>query len=659
MTAPSFEDPFGDAAPASTGMQMSLDFAPTDTPVIVRLGLRGLEVSATVDPHEVPLIKAYLAEVGIEADSGNSDGVVVFTVSQLALLAGLPSHVGIVCDDSVASLYLLATRPCADGVPATLIKEPVGLVLSWWDGTAHWEEVLPASAATALLHSGIPFVFTPEAWHCLSAQVSVPLVHGWARRSTDGHIEIHATAPQLVEQAPIPGLFRLDETHFGASTAYVAEVSAAPGIRWEGQPPRPEPVDLPLANPRFALSAHHQADLEQLVTALAAHSARVIAWDSGLGRRIFALAAVDVLDAYPLVICCNPSSVWVWQRHLDLVGRSHSMLRQTADAFVVTYRDLAHLSRVDPPAAVIYDELTDAEARSPAVRRGLHRFDGLRDIVRIATCSSWSGEPEQILPVMSVLRPGEFSDAVPVTMRYPGNSQQRLAEHVRPYLSTRSAGDPGRDHTPFRRSSVVVVHPCEAQVRALTDIASRVSLAPVHQLLAESLDVVSAGPSQAVSPKVAAAAVRVRRAHGERRSMAVLVRHVRTATLLRATSHPAKPVLVDASAAGASVQAALAQVAGSGGIAIVRYDRAMPDLRAFDQVLVVDYPFSHAVLERAVGSAADEHGPSRVTVIHMAGTVDDRLTLLAAQRRELGHVVDDAGLPTDEEAAYLLARRSA
>lgn len=41
-------------------------------------------------------------------------------------------------------------------------------------------------------------------------------------------------------------------------------------------------------------------------------------------------------------------------------------------------------------------------------------------------------------------------------------------------------------------------------------------------------------------------------------------------------------------------------------LVVVRYEAGLPYLRGFDEVVVVDYPWSSETLERAVGSAADE-----------------------------------------------------
>jgi hypothetical protein len=89
---------------------------------------------------------------------------------------------------------------------------------------------------------------------------------------------------------------------------------------------------------------------------------------------------------------------------------------------------------------------------------------------------------------------------------------------------------------------------------------------------------------------------------------------------------------------------------------LVRFDRELPDLRWFDEVIVVDYPWSFAALDAAVGAPTSDHGPLQVTCLHLTGSVDDRLAVLAARRRELGAVIDHSQPPSPDEIGYLLSR---
>jgi len=92
-------------------------------------------------------------------------------------------------------------------------------------------------------------------------------------------------------------------------------------------------------------------------------------------------------------------------------------------------------------------------------------------------------------------------------------------------------------------------------------------------------------------------------------------------------------------------------------LTVLLWSRTLPDLRGFDEVVLLEYPWSTALLDAAVGNAAVESGPRRVAVMHAPGTVDDRLAVHAARRRELGPADDPHRPPDDEELAHLLTRR--
>jgi hypothetical protein len=90
--------------------------------------------------------------------------------------------------------------------------------------------------------------------------------------------------------------------------------------------------------------------------------------------------------------------------------------------------------------------------------------------------------------------------------------------------------------------------------------------------------------------------------------------------------------------------------------AIVRFDLSLPSLVNFDEVLVLDYPWSFASLDRAVGSSSSPTGPD-VTVIHAANSVDDRIALWAARRGEVDGLLDNDKAPGLSEISYLLTPR--
>jgi hypothetical protein len=89
---------------------------------------------------------------------------------------------------------------------------------------------------------------------------------------------------------------------------------------------------------------------------------------------------------------------------------------------------------------------------------------------------------------------------------------------------------------------------------------------------------------------------------------------------------------------------------------VVVFDTALPRLQAFDDVIVVDYPWTFKILESSVSPASYSEGPD-VVVIHAAGSPDDRLAVLAARRSEYGPLSAEVHQLNTDDIAYVLAPR--
>jgi hypothetical protein len=632
-------------------VQLRLGFAQPSRPVTLHLILAGSHVLVETEPDREQEAWSYLSASGANPTIGQGRGL-SFPVSLLHALAELPAQARCVPDAELRTLYQLVLHPSADNRPAELSTGPDGsLWMSWFDGSEEYTELFPTAAAVALLTADLPFVATAEAFDTLRTACSLPLLAGRCRVNLDGFIEIITSKPQLVESAPLPGLFRIEETRFGLALAYAPALTRAPGFIWEGHKPMLDrgPAELPQLP--MDLSAHARADLRTLVDQLAAYRAQAIVWSPGLGRRVFALAAMEALDAWPLLIVCTPATVWAWQRHVEMFGRTAALTHLDADVHIVTYHDLPRRVDVGDPQAVIFDDLGSPQTLTPETRLALRRLESFADTYRVAISAQWPTEPAALVEAMSVLRPGEFRPDMPLAVRYPTNPAARLAEHVAVYTSARALADPGRDTTEFRRSSVVTTDMSAPQRVALAEAAARMAGgASAAILLAETLEIVSAGPPLSLSPKIPAVLRRAADALDAGRRVAVLTRHRRTVTLVRATLRSTDAVTVEASAA---VESGCPQAR----LVIIRFDRELPDLSWFDDVLVVDYPWSTELLESAVGPASGRGGPLQVTLFHLTGSIDDRLAMLAARRREMGVVIDHSAPPSDAEIDYLLAAR--
>ena len=631
----------------SQPVQLRLGFTSPVAPCTMRLSLAGGQVSVVVDHDQLSRAWAYLASVGIAAEA--SGATLVFAASALPALALLPGQVVTVPAENLATLHALIMSPSAQGRPAELTISAGGqLWMSWDDGACEHSELFPTSAAVALFTTELAFVATVEAFAVVRAACTLPVLVGRAKVNLDGFIEISTPRPQMLESAPLPGLFRIDDTHYGLALAAATAVDQASGVIWEGPRPILEMGPAQLPPMPMPLSMHASADLRTLVDALAAYRAQAVVWDSGLGRRIFALAAIEALDAWPLLIVCLPAQVYPWQRHLGMFGKSCSLSHSDADAHIVTYAELASSHTIATPQAVIFDEPAHPSASDPFTRAALRRLDALADTYRIAVAASWPTSLDALPDVMSVLRPGEFRPDLPWPGRYPPNAAERMREHVELYMSRRTSATDGNDDTAYRRATVRLLDPSEAQRVALSGAARRHRDDP-DTYFVEACEILSSGPAHALSPKVPAAIAKAQSALAAGRRVIIATRHRSTATLIKSVLRTTDAVIIEA-------QEAIARGVPPARLVIVRFDRELPDLSGCDDLIVVDYPWSTALLERATGSASDIDGPLSITVLHLQGTLDDGLAMYAAHRAERGPVTDQSAAPSPRDLADMVAR---
>lgn len=622
--------------------QLRLGFSTTPTPIVVDLTLAGLVVLAeSYDCDDEQLVRQ-LNVAGIQATHDQSG--VRFDVDQVLAAYTLPEHITLRPDDALTPLLTLVTHPSDDNIPADVTLAADGSVeLSWVSAGESFRFGLPGEAATALLSADIAFVASAAAFDALAKLCRLPLLVGRAHVNLDGFVEIVSSKPQLVEAAPIPGLFRLDATRLGCPLPYASVLDSLPGFRWSTPPPPPDEVPDVADELPMPLSAHAAADVQHLVTSLSQWKAQAVVWPGGLGRRVFVTAALAALDAWPALVVCHPEHVWLWLRHSALAARTAAVGDMSGDIHVVTYAQLAATGGwpravqavvFDSPASVVND---------PAVIAAASRLGSLAHAYRVVVASSWPHDVPTQLAVMKLLRPAEFVTDVAVPVRYPPDSYERFAQHVQAYVSTRSESG---ERTLFRRSTVTVLPPVPAQEQAWERIRGKVASAPALTL-SSLLEVTSAGPEYATSPKVAAAVAAANTALSEGARVVIVTRHSRTAQLVNGLLRGRGGVIV--------TDASSLNVLGQGvRLVIGKFDRVWPDLTRFDHVIVMDWPWSLRVLEDAVGSSASPVGPAVVQVLHTPGSLDDRLVLAAAHRQG-PDTVSIAGPPSPAETAWLLA----
>lgn len=619
-------------------LQMRLDFAEEAPRVDVGLVLAGWTVLCDIDADSEDQWGKALLQVGVSLQHDDVRGI-TFPVHQLPLLADLPEQIRVSGDESLHPLLQLLRDPPPDTAPALLTVVGGEFTLSWRSrsGTAH-EYDLRTSVATRLPVLGVTFLASSGAWARLAEEGVHTGVIATARLTHEGYVELSTAVPQLVESAPLPGLFRLDATHFGVAACYAGALQTIPGFAWSG--PRDHYDDMPLAPLPFDVSAHTHADLSDLTQRLRVSGSVLLAWESGLGRRIAALAAVRSLDALPALVVCPDHAVWLWQRHADIAGCSVSLVHDDADMRIVTFDDLVRGAALPSAAAVIVDGVDRITASHPQVGAALHHLDGLTGIYRLGLAAQWPQEPSRQVAMLETIRPGEFTTAMSLDERYPVDARRRLGEHADAYVLRRTREDVA-DLPGFARSRVIDLEQPEEMERAATDAARR-RCGDLPGLREELLDMAAAGPVTQLSPKIAAAVDLLRASASAGRAVTVLTRSPRAAVLMSALAHPHQVSVVDDH-----------QEVPADGPSICLTGPGLRDVRHVQDVVFMDYPWSMRAIDDAVGRS-DDQGPHTVTVLHLSGSLDDRLALVAARRRD--REGDDPTRPPEgEDLALLLA----
>lgn len=626
--------------------QLRMDLGSSPAPRAAQIEVSGLRVHVTwVDPPGAD-IGEHLRERGI--DTSVADNRVVFAAADLPRLAAAAPEVEFIPAGDLVPLFDVITHPPVGDRPLLIDTLADGsLDVSWFDGADDRNVVIPPSAAPALTSSGLPFIASNRTWEVLLSAAEIPPRVGSVSFNPDGFYEVRSSAPQLVESAPIPGLFRLSDSVFGFPFAAAADVWGKRGFRWEGERPALPNIPIPPLPLRLRRSVRRAAS--ELAGRLSVTGGEVVAWDSGTGRRVGVVAALEALDAFPAVVVCPPWAVWLWQRHLSLFGRVVG-IRDTrnSDVVVTTYHDLA--LRTDPltPVSIIVDHPETVPPKEREAVRTLVR--AYPDAYRVGIVSGAEVELEDLTAALSVVRPAEFEPTAPQVGRYFGDREANATYHAHAYTMFRSVS--GRPDDSIRRSSVLLSSPPEELSEALWELR-QADLDPQLRL-ARALDIVSAGTQGRMSPKLAQA-LRVARAEAVAgRTAAVVTTSRRSLTLLSAALSAVPCVTVDSRRSAAELEAAVTR--GGPLIGVVLVTAAVPDLSDFHTVVFCDYPWNTALVEVATGSASAELGPRNVLMCHMEGTTDDRLAVFSALRSEAGLGDPAAVAPPDRQAIlHLLA----
>jgi hypothetical protein len=618
-------------------VQLRLGFSAACVPFTLRLRLEGLFVIADVTGVVASIAQNHLASSGLPTTSYGLD--LKFPVSLLPEAAALDAVVDVYPDESLTTLWELITHPPAAGTPLELsLENGKNLLLAWESTSMNLHEYLPAHAAPAFLSLDYPFIAHPDAFEVLRATCNLPVLIGKAQFNHDGFIELSTAKPQLAATAPIRGLFRMTPTLFGVPGPYATDVTNAPGIVWEVPPPEQTPATLkPIA---VALSQHAQQELNDFAALAHSTNARVIMWPSGHGRRFFALAAACSLSRLPITVVCEPSHVWLWQRHAQLVGFP-SGVSSAATIRIMTYEQLAAGTKMDADT-IIFDDLPERMIKDPQTSQAIGRITS--SALRIALGESWPTTTAEQARILCAVRPEEFTTVVPVASRYVPVASEHFAEHVACYLSVREGED--RNANQFKESNVVVCQPSKELAQQMREVSRSSASFPVR--VTDLLELTSCGSGVEISSKIGTAFTLAKAARTKGQTVAVITRFDRTAALLESLLAP-EFLVKDFRG-----QPRNAQVTGKASVVV--YDKEIPYVTNIDNVIIVDYPWSAAVIDDAVGSAGWTSGTKSVSVIHMENTIDDQLAVMSAKRRDSRASAAHAQPPTEKELRLMLAQ---
>jgi hypothetical protein len=594
-----------DSPTGPAGLRRRLSFAATPEAIACSAYLTGLLVAIDTDANRRAELAGVLATVGIDADAHPHHGF-TFPISRLYRAADLPSSVTVDVDVELEVLWQLALRYGSgklDG-PATLQVSAGRPLLRWEsaDGGDDVEGVLTTEAAGALLHSQLPFIASAEAWEAVATLTRMPLQAATLRQHRDGYVEIRAMRPQQVESAPIPGLWRIDQTTYGAPLPYAPRLSAVDGLRWEE--PAPEPAATIVLPRRIAeqLDGHVADGARHLAQLVRDHGSAVVAWPSGLGRRVAALAALDAVDSLPVQILAPRWAVWSWVASLTALG-----LADDEQARVVTWDAVAAGAALHATPSFIVDDFTSAAAlAATATLRRLETFDG---VARIGVCAQWPADVPTLLQAMHLVRPGEFPETGGGMLRYPLWPTRRATEHADAYripLPPLSAGRPYR-----RRFDVRTVELSALQRRHLDELITRYRAGDSDVSVETLREATSAGTAQALSAKVSQVAGAARTLLQTGQQVLVVARHDRTLQLVRTLVRGA----------------AEATIRYHTWATVERDDTGADDA---DTVLVCDYPDHPEQLWRVAGVPGDAEGAA-VLLWHTRLSVDDEVAVSAAR----------------------------
>lgn len=606
--------------------QMPLSYT-SESPLTLEVRLAGVSIYAKPRGSFATALHV-LKDIGVDAT--NEPAGIRIHVKDLRRLVEAYEKIRLACEHPLDIMAELLSNPPVEEAPVVVtIDTPETLNLSWPGEKFEHNESFPASASAALIAAGIPVVAHPEAWSRLAGSTVIPLPLAHARIGAGKYIELTTPAPYKLAASGLPALFQTGEAKYGIPITHADRVRRTPGIMWSGPTPTVERLPARTERTTYRLSKHAEEELEKLASDVGETFSRTVCWTSGLGRRVFALAAIDRLDGWPCTILATPSYIWAWHRIAGMFERTIASTHPRADIHLLLYQHAA--VRPDSPASLIFDEASTLVTENPELLGSTKTYEALLDPYRIALASHLPEDPQKLKDLMALVRPAEFRRGLPYMALYPNEAERRLKEHAACYLSIRTE----RDAVPagFPSSGTIKTRPTLGMRKLLEEILSE-DRDPAAKA-AEALDLISRGSGSTLSPKIPAAVGKAREAISEGCSIAIVANGQETLDIIGSMLGEKEKELVN----------------------LVEAGRNPPrNLKAYNRVLYVDYPQSFSYIDESVGRLGSPGCPRRVDIIHMAGTTDDRIARISGIRHESSALVDPNRPYTDSELAAIAGR---
>lgn len=624
--------------------QLRLNFLISEVKLRARLTLKGLIV--TIESQEMESLEQYLSNQQFLVNL-SLEGKRSFTLSKYKQFLSAASQVDLILSEELKILARLIEYKSEKQSPVYItLDSPLDLNINYNHRGSTLNDHLPLDLLPAFLSLEIPYRATTSLLELIRNYNTYPYIVGRAFRDMDDFLRIDTVSPQLLEEAKLPGLFKISELSYGIALNYQEELESVKGIIVEYKNYKilnEEKIKLP-----YELSEHSGERLKEFENKLLVNKSQVVVWEKGLGRRVFCLAVMESLENYPLLIISQASGVWAWKRHISMIGRSGSLTSSDFDIQIVTYDDVKRGVVINSPRAIIYDDV-EKIIQDKELLRALRIMDGVMDAYRIGCCNEFPIDSKDQNSIMSLIKPFEFSSEVAIIDRYPLNSELAFKQHIQPYILKSENGLGSKSAKTFKRSSVEVVEFDDVFVEKIDKLVENNDIS--FDFLSRLMECISTGSDEFISPKVVKVLELIKKEEIDIASRTIIcTRFEKTQRVLRMLLSSISPELLTLENFASKKNSR---------VAILKFDEVLPDLQDYENVIIVDYPWSFSVIEKAVGSADSKKGSLNVSVIHLKNSIDDRLSIFGARRSEVTLLGIDYNQPNFSEVKYILSNLKA